>query len=178
MADTRIANVYARALFEAAEDAGTLEATGADLAAFVAAMRGSRDLTAVLYNPKISSGKKKQIVAELTEDGDRIFINGLNLLMDKLHADLIPDVQAGFAGLLRKANKVIEVEIVSAVDLPEGTRAKIRSRIEAATGKKIEMKATVSKDIIGGLILKVGDLIVDDSLKAKLAQLRGRLVQA
>ncbi len=178
MADSRIANVYARALFAAAEDAGTLGATGADLAAFVDAMRGSRDLTAVLYNPKISSLKKKQIVAELTEGGDRIFVNGLNLLIDKRHADLIPDVQEGFARLLREANKVVEVEIVSAVELPEETRAKIRRRIEEATRKKIEMNATVSKDIVGGLILRIGDVIVDGSLKAKLAQLRARLVQA
>ncbi len=178
MADTRIANVYARALFEAAQDAGTLEATGADLSAFVAAMRGSRELTAALYNPMISSQKKKQIVAALTEAGDRIFINGLNLLIDKRHADLIADVQEGFARLLREANRIVEVEIVSAVELPEETRARIRSRIEAATRKKIEMKATVSKDIVGGLILKVGDVIVDGSLKARLSQLRARLVQA
>jgi F-type H+-transporting ATPase subunit delta len=172
------ANVYARALFEAARDAGTLAATGADLSAFVEAMRGSRELTAVLYNPQISSVQKKQIVAELTAGGDRMFVNGLDLLIDKRHAGLIADVHDSFQRLLREEQQIMEVEITTAVELPEETKAKIRIRIEEATRKKIEIKETVREDIIGGLILRIGDVIVDGSLKAKLGQLRNRLVQA
>ncbi|MCL6105882.1 MAG: ATP synthase F1 subunit delta [Actinobacteria bacterium] len=178
MADQRTANVYSQALFEAAEDAGSLAATSADLAAFVEAMQRSRELTAVLYNPQISSIQKKRIVKDLTAGGDRIFVNGINLLIDKRHPDLIPEVYDGFTRLLQKKNKVVEVEIVSAIELPEETKAKIRDRIAAATGKQIDMKAIVREDVVGGLILRIGDIIVDGSLKAKLQQLHNRLARA
>lgn len=178
MGEQQITSVYARALFEAARDAGTLDATGADLAAFTAAMRDSRELTAVLFNPRINAEVKKKIVAELTQGADRIFVNGLKLLIDKRHAGLIIDLGDEFQKLLRQEKMVIEVEVTSAIELPEETREKIRKRIEETTHKRVEMKETVREDIVGGLVLRFGDVIVDGSLKAKLAQLRGRLAQA
>ena len=178
MGESNITNVYAQALFEAARDAGTLEATAADLTAFTEAMRDSRELTAVMFNPRIDSATKKKVVAELTEGGDRIFVNGINLIIDKRHADLLFDVQEQFQRLLQKEQQVVEVEITSAVELPEETRAGIRKRIEDAIGSKVDIEETVSADIIGGLVLRFGDVIVDSSLKAKLDQLRSRLAQA
>ena len=178
MGESKITNVYARALFEAARDAGTLEATGTDLASFVGAMRESKDLTAVLFNPRIDSATKKKIVAELSEGADRIFANGINLMVDKRHSDLILDLDDQFQRLLKKEKQLVEVEITTALALPEVTRASIRKRIEDSTGMKVEITETVDEGIIGGLVLRFGDLIVDGSLKAKLAQLRARLVQA
>ena len=178
MGEEQITNVYARALFEAARDAGTLEITGSDLAAFTAAMRESKDLRAVLFNPRIDTKIKKKIVGEITEGGDRIFVNGLNLLIDKRHAGLIIDLGDEFQRLLQREHRVIEVEVTSAIELPEETREKIKKRIEEATEQRVEIKETVREDIIGGLVLRFGDVIVDGSLKSKLSQLRGRLAQA
>ncbi|MHB1361957.1 MAG: ATP synthase F1 subunit delta [Thermoleophilia bacterium] len=178
MGESNITNVYAQALFEAARDAGTLEATAADLSAFSEAMAGSRELTAVMFNPRIDSATKKKVVAELTGGGDRIFVNGVNLIIDKRHTDLLFDLNERFQKLLQKENKIVEVEITSAVELPEETRAGIRKRIEDAIGKKVDIKETVRADILGGLVLRFGDVIVDSSLQAKLEQLRVRLAQA
>ncbi|MCL4472602.1 MAG: ATP synthase F1 subunit delta [Actinobacteria bacterium] len=178
MGESNITNVYAQALFEAARDAGTLEATAADLKAFSTAMEGSRELTAVMLNPRINSVTKKKVVAELTEGGDRIFVNGINLIIDKRHSDLLVDLNERFQKLLQKENGIVEVEITSAVELPEETRAGIRKRIEDAIGKKVDIKETVRADILGGLVLRFGDVIVDSSLQAKLEQLRVRLAQA
>jgi F-type H+-transporting ATPase subunit delta len=178
LGESKIANVYAQALFEAALDAGTLDATATDLESFAGAMSVSRELTAVMFNPRIDSATKKKVVAQLTEGGDRIFVNGVNLLIDKRHADLLFDVQDRFHKLQKDEQGVVEVEITSAIDLPEETRAGIRKRIEAAIGKKVDIKETVREDIIGGLVLRYGDVIVDGSLQARLAQLRARLVQA
>jgi len=174
----QISNVYARALFEAARDAGTLDATAADLASFAGAMHASRELTAVMYNPRIDSATKKKVVAQLTEGGDRIFVNGVNLLIDKRHSDLLFDLQEQFQKLLKKEQGVVEVEVTSAVELPDETRAGIRKRIEEATGKTVEIRETIREDILGGLVLRFGDVIVDASLQAKFEQLRGRLAQA
>lgn len=178
MGESQISNVYARALFEAARDAGTLEATGADLASFVDAMQGSKELTAVLFNPKIDSATKKKVVTGLTEGADRVFQNGVKLMIDKRHSDLIVDMQQQFVRLQKQENNMVEVQITSAIELPEDMRASIRKRIEESTGKKVEITETVDEGILGGLVLRFGDLIVDGSLKAKLQQLRARLVQA
>lgn len=178
MGEEQITHVYAQALFEAAKEAGTLEATGNDMARFVEAMRASKELTAVMYNPKIDSETKKKIVADLTEGADRIFINGLFVLIDKLHSDLVLDVDDQLQKLIKQEHKILEVEITSAVELEEGTKAKIRERIEQATDKKVEIKELVEEDILGGLVLRFGDIIVDGSLKSKLGQLRTRLAQA
>ena len=178
MGESKITNVYARALFEAAKEAGTLEATSSDLEVFTNAMRQSRELTAVLYNPQVDSATKKKIVLSLTEGSDRIFQNGIKLMIDKRHPTLIMDLHGQLQKLLKKERHLVEVEITTAVALPEETRARIRSRIEESTGKKVEMRENVDEGIIGGLVLRFGDLIVDDSLKAKLQQLRARMVQA
>lgn len=178
MGEQQITNVYARALFEAARDAGTLDATGGDLSAFAGAMRESSELTAVMYNPKIDSRTKKSIVADLTTGGDRIFVNGLNVLIDKLHANLVFDIADQYKRLVKRENRIMEVEITSAVELQEETKAKIRERIEKATSQKVELVETIQEDVIGGLVLRFGDVIVDGSLKARLKQLRSRLAQA
>ncbi len=178
MGEQQITNVYARALFEAARDADTLDATGADLTAFVEGMRQSKELTAVMYNPKIDSATKKKIVAELTAGADRIFVNGLNVLIDKLHSDLVFGLNDQFQKLVKREHKIMEVEITSAVELEEETKAKIRERIEQTTHQKVEFMETVEEDIIGGLVLRFGDVIVDGSLKARLDQLHARLTQA
>jgi len=178
LGEQQISNVYARALFEAARDAGTLDATAADLASFTSAMRASSELTAVMYNPRIDTATKKKIVSQLTEGGDRIFVNGINLMIDKRHAELLFDLEERFEELLKKERNVVEVEVTTAVELPEQTMAGIRSRIEEATGEKVEIKTTVREDIIGGLILRFGDVIVDSSLQSRLEQLRTRLAQA
>jgi len=154
LGEQQITNVYARALFEAARDAGTLDATGADLSAFTEGMRESKELTAVMYNPKIDSATKKEIVDELTAGADRIFVNGLNVLIDKLHSDLLFDLNDQFQKLVKIEHKVVGVEITSAVELEEETKAKIRERIEQATSQKVEIMESVDEDIIGGLVLR------------------------
>lgn len=178
MGEQQVTNVYAQALFEAARDAGTLEATGADLESFVSAMRAAKDLTAILYNPRVGANVKKNIVSDLTAGGDPLFMNGVKLLIDKGHAPLLLDFNDRFQKLVKKEQGLIEVEITSAIELPEDARDKIRKRIEEATSKKVEIKETIDKDIIGGLVLRFGDIIVDGSLKSRLEQLRGMLVQA
>ncbi|MBE0430025.1 MAG: ATP synthase F1 subunit delta [Thermoleophilia bacterium] len=178
MGESRITNVYARALFESARDAGTLEATGRDLAAFTSAMRESRELTAVLFNPQVDSATKKRIVSSLTEGADRIFQNGIKLMIDKRHPTLIMDLHGQYQDLLKKEKHLVEVEITTAVPLPEETLAKVRSRIEQTSGKQVEIREKVDEGIIGGLVLRFGDLIVDGSLKAKLHQLRASMIQA
>jgi F-type H+-transporting ATPase subunit delta len=178
LGEQQVTNVYAQALFEASRDAGTLEATGADLAAFASAMSDAKDLTAVLYNPRVDANVKKAIVSDVAAGGDDLFVNGVKLLIDKGHATLLFDFNDQFQKLVKKEQGLIEVEITSAVELPVEAKAKIRKRIEDATSKKVEITETIDEGIIGGLVLRFGDIIVDSSLKSRLEQLRSRLVQA
>ena len=79
---------------------------------------------------------------------------------------------------VEKESGVVEVEVTSAIELPEETRSTIRRRIEKATGGKVKMKETVHEGIVGGLVLRLGDVIVDGSLRSRLRQLKDRLREA
>lgn len=178
MGGGRTARVYGEALFEAAREAGTLKATGADLAAFTAAMRESRELAAVLLNPGIDTATRKRVVAELTAGGDRVFVNGINLVIDKRRPAILFDLERRYQELAKQERGALEVEVVSAIELPDEVRAKIEGRIGEATGRKVLMKQVVREDILGGLVLRFGDVIIDGSLRSRLGQLRARLLEA
>lgn len=178
MAEQSVVRVYARALLEAAREAGTLDATRNDLETFVEAMRETPELAAVLLNPRVEAATKKRVVAELTAGGERIFVNFLNLLIDRRRAGILVDLQQWFEKLVERERGVLEVEVTSAIELPEETRSKIRRRIEKASGGTVNIREVVREEIIGGLILRLGDLIVDGSLRSRLGQLKGKLMEA
>lgn len=174
----RKAAIYAESLFQAARDAGTLAETGADLAAFTEAMRRSPDLKAILLNPRIDSRAKKKAVAEIAAGADRLFLNALNLLTDKRVVAIIFDLERRYQELLKRQQGIVGIEVTSAMTLDEASRQRIRRQLEAATGRKVELRETVDTGIIGGLIVRVGDTIIDSSLQGRLQALRRRMRQA
>ena len=176
--DQHAARIYAQALLKAAREAGTLDATRSDLEAFTGAMKETPELAVALFNPKIDTATKKQVVGELTAGGDRIFVNFIKLLIDKRRTLILFDLAQWFGKLVEKESGVVEVEVTSAIELPEETRSTIRRRIEKATGGKVKMKETVHEGIVGGLVLRLGDVIVDGSLRSRLRQLKDRLREA
>lgn len=174
----RKAAVYAESLFQAARDAGTLAGTGADLAAFTRAMGNSPDLKAILLNPRIDSRAKKKAVAEIAAGADRLFLNALNLLIDKRVVAIIFDMESRYRALLKRQQGIVGIEVTSALALDEASRERIRGQLEAATGKKVELRETVDPGIIGGIIVRVGDTIIDSSLQGRLKALRKRMRRA
>ena len=178
MSAEQVARVYARALFDAASEANAIEAVRDDLDSFVQALDASAALRGVLADPQIDVGAKERVVAELTRGGQPLVANTLLLLVQRGRFGMIHELNEAYGGLAAEAARTVKVEVTSAVDLGPETRDSISARVAEVTGRRVELTQRVDPEIIGGLVLRVGDVIVDSSLKARIRQLRRRLATA
>jgi len=170
-----IARAYATALFEAATAAGTVERTGADLRGFVTALDESPALANVVANPQVESEAKARVVAELMADADRLAAGALGLMLDKGRIALAGSVAAEFDRLADEAERVVEVQVTTAVPVGDDVERLIADRVRRSTGGEPRLTMRIDPDILGGLVLRVDDLLVDGSLRSRLQQLDGRL---
>ena len=168
--------MYARALFDAAQEAGRLEQVRADLGAFVDALDATSELQAFLENPQIDPPAKSALLGELTEGGEEIVRNFLRLIADKGRAGAAADMRAEFEALVDRSQGRIAVELTTAHELSDDEAAAIVRRIEEASGRSVEASRSVDPGLVGGLILQVGSLRVDASVRGRIDQLRRTLV--
>ena len=175
MSDTAIARVYATALYEAASAADSVKPTGDDLRQFAGALGESPSLANVVFNPQIEPAVKARVVAGLMGGGDRLAAGVLRVLLDKGRIALVHEVAEQYARFVAQAARVIEVEVTTAV--PVGTEVEnlIMESVRRATGGEPRLTKKVDPDILGGLVLRVDDVLVDGSLRARIQQLDDRL---
>jgi F-type H+-transporting ATPase subunit delta len=178
LSDDAAAKVYAQALFDAAQSAGVVEPVGRELGDFVAALAASGQLRGVLADPQIDTTAKVRIVAELTREAQPLVANVLQLLLQRNRFDIIEELRAAYDALAAVEAAVINVEVTSAVELTAANHKKIAARMEEATGRRVELAERVDPAIVGGLVLRVGDVIVDGSVRSRIRQLRRRLATA
>jgi F-type H+-transporting ATPase subunit delta len=173
-----VARVYARALYDAARDAGRVEAVRRDMGAFAAAVASSRPLRDVLLDPQIDAAAKRRVLSELCRSGDKLVANTLHVLLDKGRMPLVADVQAELEAQAVVEDAVVEVEVTSAVDLHAEAEATLVGRLEKALGRRVSLVKKVQPELIGGLVLRVGDRVADATVLARIRQLRRRLETA
>jgi F-type H+-transporting ATPase subunit delta len=173
-----VARVYARALFDAASEAGAIEPVGRDLGDFVAALAASASLRDVLADPQVDTSAKQRILAEISREGQPLVANTLQLLLERGRFGLVAELSEAYAALAAREADLVKVEVTSAVELTAVAREKITARVAGTAGRRVELSARVDPDIIGGLVLRVGDVIVDGSVQARIRQLRRRLATA
>jgi F-type H+-transporting ATPase subunit delta len=178
VSDEAIARVYASALFAAADEAHGVDRVRAELGQLVTALTESQALRSVLENPQIELSAKQRVLAGLTEGADRLLVNSLQLLAEKGRLTLLAGVRDDFERLAAEQARTIKLEVTSAVSLDADLEQQIVARVEQATGKKALLSKTIDETILGGLVLRLGDTIIDGSLRARLAQLRKRLITA
>ena len=178
MSEAQVATVYARALFAAASAAGVVEAVRRELDGFTDAVAASAPLHDVLFDPQIDAAAKRRVVAELTREGQRLVTSALLLLLDRGRFGIVAELRAAYDGLAARDADLIDMEVTSAVELTADARNKIAARIAETTGRKVKLIERVDPDILGGLVLRVGDVIVDGSVQARIRQLRRRLATA
>ena len=178
MSEEQVARVYAQALFAAAADSGAVAPVGGELGDFVAALAASDSLRDVLASPQIDAAAKQRVLAEITRDGQPLVANTLQLLLERGRFSLVGEVRAAYEALAAVEADLVTVEVTSAVVLTAAVREKIAARVAEAAGRRVDLAARVDPDIIGGLVLRVGDVIVDGSVQARIRQLRRRLATA
>ena len=173
-----IARVYADALFEAAKDRGKLDVIREQLGAFADALKESRDLQLFFFSPYFSSSEKEDGLEKAVSDAEPELVNFLELLIEKHRMPVLFRIRRQFDSLWAKENRRLGVTVTSAVELdPEITR-RIGSEIEQQTGNTVELQSRVDPEILGGLVLQVGNMVLDTSIRNRLEKLRKSVAQA
>jgi F-type H+-transporting ATPase subunit delta len=173
-----IAQVYARSLFEVATERGILDGIRDQLGAFAGALHDNRELAIFFFSPYFSTEEKKSGLERAVTDADPVFMNFLEALIERHRMPVIFRIQARFDELWEHAHKLLPVRVTSAVPLDDATVKSIGERIGDQTGNEIELSSDVDPDILGGIVLRVGNFILDASLRSRLNQLRKQVVQA
>ena len=182
MADQRseIAERYAEAFFELAQDEGKAPATEQDLDALRAAYDDSEDFRRLVLSPAFSSDQKTAGIAAVLEKGgaDQLTRNFGQLLAKNGRLSLLLTAIAEFKRIAAEARGEVSAEVVSAHPLSDDQVAELKTQIGASVGKDVTLDTRTDPDLLGGLVVKVGSRMIDSSLKTKLARLRARLKEA
>jgi F-type H+-transporting ATPase subunit delta len=173
-----IAQVYARALFEVAEDAGKLDEVREQLGQLTDALSGDRDLQVFFFSPYFSSQEKIEGLEKAVSGAEPIFLNFLKLLIEKHRMPALLRVRRVYNSLWEDYNKLLPVEITSAVELDAKIVKHIGDRISEQTGRKVELSANVEPDILGGIVVRVGNQVLDASIRRRLELLRKQIARA
>jgi ATP synthase F1 delta subunit len=173
-----IATVYSRALFEAAIDAGRLDVVREQLGEVAEAIETGHDLQVFFFSPYFSSEEKRNGLARLLSDADPLVVNFLELLIENHRMPVIFRIRRGLDSLWEEHNKLLAVEVTSAIALGEDTVAEIGKRVGEQTGRRVQLTSTVDPDILGGIVLRVGNAILDASIRNRLEQLRKQVARA
>jgi ATP synthase F1 delta subunit len=173
-----IAAVYARSLFEVAKEQNKLDKVRDELGAFADALNETRELQVFFFSPYFSTAEKDDGLDRAISDADPILVNFLKLLIENHRMPVIFRVRRVFDDLWLQENKRLPVQVTSAVELDKATVAQIGDRIAEQTGQKIDITSTVEPEILGGLVVRVGNSILDASIRNRLEQLRKQVARA
>jgi ATP synthase F1 delta subunit len=173
-----IAQVYARSLFEAAKERDKLDTIRDQLGEFADAVNESRDLQAFLFSPYFSTEEKREGLRKVVTGAEPELLNFLELLAENHRMPAIFRIRRAFDALWEHEHKLLPVDITSAVELDQKTVKSIGDRIGEQTGRKVELTSRVDPEILGGIVLRVGNSILDASIKNRLNRLRRQIARA
>ena len=173
-----IASVYARSLFEVAQEQGKLDVVRDQLGEFADVLDSNQEMQVFFFSPYFSTPEKVDGLDNVVTDAEPILLNFLKLLIEKSRMPAVFRVRRTLDELWQRENKLLPVEITSAIELDKSTVKQIGDRIGEETGQKIELSERVDPDILGGLIVRVGNSIIDSSIRARLDSLRKQVAKA
>lgn len=163
---SQASKIYANALAELTLDKDVIIN---DLKQIIEVFEKSGDLRAILSNSSVNSGKKKEIITEIFGGKiDEKLVNFLYILTEKNKINLLNEILASFEQISAENSGVSVVQIISAVELNQDYKQRIIQKLEAKLNKKVEPVWDIEPEIIGGLIFKINDTVIDSSLKNKI----------
>lgn len=173
-----IARVYGDALFDVASEEGKIDEIRSELGEFADALDSDRDLQVFFFSPYFSSQEKREGIEKAIDGASDEFQNFLALLAEKHRMPAIFRIRRYYDELWAEENKRLEVRLTSAVPLDEAVVNRVGEEIEKQTDRKIDLEADVDEEILGGLVLRVGNMVLDASLREKLNRLRKEVARA
>ena len=173
-----IASVYARSLFEVAKEQDKLDKVRDELGEFADALNESRELQVFLFSPYFSTREKSDGLDKAISGADETTVNFLKLLIEKHRTPLLFRVRAELDELWEDENRLLPVTVTSAIELPKSTVKQIGDRIAEQTDRKVELSSKVDPDILGGIVVQVGNSVLDASIRNRLENFRKQVARA
>ncbi len=173
-----IAEVYGRSLFEVASEHDKTDEIREQLGQFADALDSNRDLAIYFFSPYFSTQEKKDGLERAVTDADETLVNFLELLIEKHRMPVLFRTRRAFDKLWEQHNRLLPVNVTSAVALDEATIRHIGDRIAEQTGRRVDLKARVEPDILGGIVVRVGNSVLDASISHRLDLLRRQITRA
>lgn len=172
------ARVYAEALFDVAKAKGRLDSVGEGLAQFADAVEADRHLQAFFFSPHFSPAEKCEGLRRAVSGADEELLNFLELLIEKGRTTEVFRMRREYEALWKRENRQLDVTVTSAVELDPAVVAKIGEEIERQTGQSVSPATAVDEEILGGVVLQVGNMVLDASIRSRLEKLRKSVAQA
>ena len=177
MRSSTLARRYAGALFQAAKEPDLIDQVESDLGLLTFTLESTPRLIEALTHPLIPAERKKKIVADLFRDKVQgVTLDFLYLLIDKRRSEVLEDVEQEYVRLANEYRNILPVAVTSAIQLTSEEAIALRKKLEESTGKKIELEFAEDSEIIGGLVIQIGDSVIDGSVRGYLQTLRERLL--
>ncbi len=173
-----ISTVYARSLFEAAQDADKLEDVRDQLGELADAIDDDHDLQVFFFSPYLTTEDKKDGLKKAVSGLDDLVENFLELLIENHRMPVIFKIRREFEALWDQENDILPVHVTSAVELDESTVKQIGDQIAEQTGRQVELTSDVDADVLGGLVVRVGNTVLDASVRRRLENLRREVAKA
>jgi len=171
---TILARRYAKALFAVGKENDAYEAYNEILQGVAGLYISTPEVADALTNPLYPIDVREKVMAGLIESigVDKVSANFLNLLVEKKRAEILPEIAEEFQMMVDDEKNISHGSVTSAVELSDELQAKVQAALEKLTGKKVELSTSVDPSLIGGIVAKVGDLVLDGSIKTQLAGLK------
>jgi F-type H+-transporting ATPase subunit delta len=173
-----VARVYSEALFDVAQERDALDEIHDQLGEVTDAIAGSQDLQVFFFSPYFSSSEKRDGIKKTISGANPELLNFLELLAEKHRMPALFRIRRRFDELWDEANQRLEVTLTSAIELDPSVVESVGAEIERKTGKTIELTSEVDDSIIGGIVLQVGNRVLDASIRHRLEKLRREVAQA
>lgn len=179
MKNARAARRYAMALLGDAEQKNVVDAVAGDLERLGRLIHGSRELRSLIASPLVSIEKKSRVLSVLLGTGvSKETVAFLHMLVEKHREPLLPEIGEQFAALRDEKLGIVTVDVAAAVEFASSQERTLHDRLERYTQKKVRLRFTLDKSIKGGLVIRIGDTVLDASITHQLDLLRERLVGA
>jgi F-type H+-transporting ATPase subunit delta len=172
-----LAQVYARSLFQVALEHGRLDELREQLGQFADAVSANHDLAVFFFSPYFSTKEKQDALARMLDGADPLFVSFLSVLIENHRMPVIFRIRQQYERLWDEENRTLPVEITSAIELDPATAESVGRTIGERAGRKVTLAARVDPDILGGIIIRVGNSILDASIRNRLEQLRRHVAQ-
>jgi F-type H+-transporting ATPase subunit delta len=173
-----IERVYADALFGVAKENDKLDAVHEQLDQVVDALNDDHDLRVYFFSPYFTSEEKGEGISRAFVGAEPELVNFLELLAEKQRMPAIFGIRRIFDELWADENRRLEVTLTSAVELDQALVDRVGDEIQRRTGRQVDLQAVVDEGVLGGLVLRVGNIVCDASVRSKLERMRREIAHA